>query len=118
MEELAAIEERNRLARELHDSVSQTMFSIILNVRSTQVLLQRDPTRLRPQLETLQKLAQSALVEMRSLIAQLRPKPNNYPAATSCDVVLLHPQQQKTILPPAAGISSAGSMCARPETRL
>jgi signal transduction histidine kinase len=74
VEELAAIEERNRLARELHDSVSQTMFSIILNVRATQLLLQRDPARLRAQLVTLQGLAQSALAEMRGLIAQLRPK--------------------------------------------
>ena len=74
VEELAAIEERNRLARELHDSVSQTMFSIILNVRATQMLLERDPARLRPQLDRLNGLSQSALAEMRSLIAQLRPK--------------------------------------------
>ena len=74
VEELAAIDERNRLARELHDSVSQTMFSIILNVRASQMLLQRDPTRLRPQLERLNSLSQSALAEMRSLITQLRPK--------------------------------------------
>jgi signal transduction histidine kinase len=74
VEELAAIEERNRLARELHDSVSQTVFSILLNVRSTQLLIERDPARLPEQLDTLHKLAQSALAEMRGLIAQLRPK--------------------------------------------
>ncbi len=74
VEELAAIEERNRLARELHDSVSQTMFSIILNLRASQMLLERDPSRLRPQLERLYSLSQSALAEMRGLIAQLRPK--------------------------------------------
>jgi signal transduction histidine kinase len=73
VEQIAAIEERNRLARELHDSVSQTMFSIILNTRATQILLDRDPARLRPQLEQLQTLSQDALAEMRSLIAQLRP---------------------------------------------
>ena len=73
-EELSTIEERTRLARELHDSVSQTMFSIILNTRSTQILLERDPTRLRPQLEQLQGLTQNALAQMRSLIAELRPK--------------------------------------------
>jgi signal transduction histidine kinase len=72
--DLAAIEERNRLARELHDSVSQTLFSIILNVRASQLLMERDPSRLRPQLETLQGLTQSALGEMRRVIAQLRPK--------------------------------------------
>lgn len=74
IDELAAIEERNRLARELHDSVSQTIFSVILNIRSTQLLLERDPARVPAQLATLQNLAQSALAEMRGLIAQLRPK--------------------------------------------
>jgi len=74
VEELAAMEERNRLARELHDSVSQTMFSIVLNTRSTQILLERDPDRVRPQLEQLQALTQNALAEMRGLIAQLRPQ--------------------------------------------
>ncbi len=74
VEELAAMEERNQLARELHDSVSQTMFSIILNIRSTQILLERDPARIRPQLEQLQALTQNVLADMRSLIAKLRPK--------------------------------------------
>ncbi|HLA97293.1 MAG TPA: histidine kinase [Anaerolineales bacterium] len=74
VEELAAMEERNRLARELHDSVSQTMFSIALNTRSAQILLERDPVRVRPQLEQLQELTQNALAQMRSLIAELRPK--------------------------------------------
>ena len=73
VEELAAIEERNRLARELHDSISQTIFSIVLNTRSAQILVQRDPARVRLQLEQLQSLAQDALAEMRGLIAQLRP---------------------------------------------
>lgn len=73
-EELAAIEERNRPARELHDSVSQTMFSIVLNIRSTQILVERTPAQIRPQLEQLQGLTQNALGQMRSLIAQLRPQ--------------------------------------------
>ncbi|HEX9013950.1 MAG TPA: histidine kinase [Anaerolineaceae bacterium] len=74
VEELAAIEERNRLARELHDSVSQTMFSILLNTRAAELLLERNPAQVRAQLEQLQELAQSALAGMRSLIAQLRLK--------------------------------------------
>jgi signal transduction histidine kinase len=73
VEELAAMEERNRLARELHDSVSQTMFSIVLNTRSAQILLERNPARVRSQLEQLQELAHNALAQMRSLISQLRP---------------------------------------------
>jgi signal transduction histidine kinase len=72
-EELSAIQERDRLARELHDSVSQTIFSISLVARASQLLLERDPQRLRPQLEQLQRLTHNALAEMRGLIAQLRP---------------------------------------------
>ncbi len=74
VEELAAIQERDRLARELHDSVSQTLFSITLNTRATQLLLERDPARIKPQLEQLQALTQNALAEMRGLIAKLRPQ--------------------------------------------
>ena len=44
-DELAAAQERNQLARELHDSVSQSIFSIILTGRSAQLLLARDPGR-------------------------------------------------------------------------
>ncbi|MCC6189146.1 MAG: hypothetical protein IT318_08920 [Anaerolineales bacterium] len=73
VEEVAAIEARHRLARELHDSVSQTIFSIVLNTRSAQILLERGPSQVRPQLERLQQLTQHALAEMRGLIAQLRP---------------------------------------------
>jgi signal transduction histidine kinase len=73
VEELTALEERIRLARELHDSVSQTLFGIILIIDSAQILLKREPERARPKLEKLQGLTQNALTEMRSLIAHLRP---------------------------------------------
>lgn len=77
VEELSAVQERNRLARELHDSVSQTVFSIGLHSRAARILLERDPERLRSQLEQLQALTQDALVEMRSLITDLRPQENS-----------------------------------------
>ncbi len=73
VEELTAMEERNRLARELHDSVSQTMCSILLNIRSAQIMLNMNPSKLRLQLEHLQTQTLDALNEMRSLINQLRP---------------------------------------------
>jgi signal transduction histidine kinase len=73
MEELTALEERNRLAHELHGSVSQTLSGIILDIESTQILLRHAPEQVRPRLEKLQEFAQNALTEMRSLIAQLRP---------------------------------------------
>lgn len=72
-EELAATKERNHLARELHDSVTQTIFSITLIAKSARVLLDKDPSQVTPQLDHLQELAQGALAEMRALIFELRP---------------------------------------------
>jgi signal transduction histidine kinase len=76
IEEIAAIEERNQLAREIHDSVSQTLFSIELNIRLAEILLERDPAQVLSQLEKLKILTQQALAQMRSLIAYLRPRSN------------------------------------------
>lgn len=73
-EELAATQERNRLARELHDSVSQSIFSIILTARSAQLLLARDPSRVPEQLLRLQEMTGEALSQLRSLITQMRPQ--------------------------------------------
>lgn len=74
-EELAGVQERNRLARDLHDSVSQTIFSVTLTAEAARIQLERDPSLAAPHLERLQGLAQGALTEMRSLIQQLRPSP-------------------------------------------
>ena len=65
-------QERNRLARDLHDSVTQSIFSMTLTAESAKILLERDHTKVAPQLERLQDLSQEALSEMRSLIYQLR----------------------------------------------
>ncbi len=73
-EDLAVVEERNRLARELHDSVSQAMFSILLATRSAQIMGEKEPEALPVQLEQLQALTQDALARMRGFIAELRPK--------------------------------------------
>lgn len=72
-EELAAARERNRLARELHDSVNQAIFSITLTSQSARLLLERDPARVPEQLDRLQTMTGDALAQLRSLIAQLRP---------------------------------------------
>lgn len=72
-EELATTRERNRLARELHDSVSQMIFSIMLTSQSARLLLVRDPGRVPEQIERLQDMTSSALNQLRSLIAELHP---------------------------------------------
>ncbi len=74
-EELAAARERNRLARELHDSVSQSIFAITLTSQAARLLLEREPGRVPPLLDRLQELTAGALSRLRSLIAQLRPPP-------------------------------------------
>lgn len=70
---LAVAEERNRLARELHDSVTQYLFSIVLNANATGTLLGKDQQQAREQIQVVQEIAQNALGEMRSLIFELRP---------------------------------------------
>lgn len=70
---LAVSEERNRLARELHDSVTQSLFSISLMTQALPRILERDPERARERIERLTELARGALAEMRALIFELRP---------------------------------------------
>ncbi|WP_246070493.1 GAF domain-containing sensor histidine kinase [Paenibacillus kobensis] len=74
--ELARIEERNRLARDLHDSVSQLLFSLSMTSRGVEGLLSGpspDTDAALAAVRDMQSLSQSALKEMRSLILQLRP---------------------------------------------
>ena len=71
--ELSIVEERNRLARELHDSLVQKLFGVVLAAQSAGTLLERDSEAARKQVEHLQELAHEAVVELRSLVFQLRP---------------------------------------------
>jgi PAS domain S-box-containing protein len=71
--ELAAGEERAHLARELHDSVTQALFSMTLVSRSVELLLERDVEAAKGQLTQLRDLQREALAEMRALIFELRP---------------------------------------------
>jgi signal transduction histidine kinase len=73
-QEMAALEERNRLARELHDSVSQALYGIALGTRTAQTLLQRDPVQVAEPLDYVLSLAEAGLSEMRALIFELRPE--------------------------------------------
>lgn len=70
----AAAQERNRLGRELHDSVSQALFSIVLHAQAAQQIAQTNPARLNEPLTELLSLSQAALTEMRALIFEMRPE--------------------------------------------
>jgi signal transduction histidine kinase/PAS domain-containing protein len=71
---LAVLEERQRLARELHDSVSQALYGIALGARTARTLLDRDPARVAEPLDYVLNLAEAGLTEMRALIFELRPE--------------------------------------------
>jgi signal transduction histidine kinase len=71
--ELSVVAERNRLALDLHDAVSQKLFGLVLSAEAAATLLERDPASAREQVVKLQTLAQEALHELRSLVFELRP---------------------------------------------
>jgi signal transduction histidine kinase len=71
--ELSIVSERNRLALELHDVVSQKLFSVMLSAEAAAAQLDRDPEAARALLERLRELTGQALEELRSLILGLRP---------------------------------------------
>jgi signal transduction histidine kinase len=73
-QQTASLEERQRLARELHDSVSQALYGIALGTRTARKWLDRDPSRVAEPLDYALVLAEVGLAEMRALIFELRPE--------------------------------------------
>jgi two-component system nitrate/nitrite sensor histidine kinase NarX len=71
--ELAALQERQRLAQNLHDAVNQSLFSAGLIAEVLPRLWERDQGEARQSLEDLRRLTRGALAEMRELLAELRP---------------------------------------------
>jgi two-component system nitrate/nitrite sensor histidine kinase NarX len=72
-QEDAIVAERNRIARELHDSVTQTIFSASLIAEVLPTVWTLDPVEGQNGLDDLRKLARGALAEMRTLLLELRP---------------------------------------------
>ena len=70
---LAAVQERQRLAQNLHDAVNQSLFSAGLIAEVLPRLWDRDPQEARKSSEDLRRLTRGALAEMRELLAELRP---------------------------------------------
>jgi PAS domain S-box-containing protein len=73
LEEAAASAERERIARELHDAVTQTLFSVAAISEALPRVWERDPVEARHGLEELRLLTQGALAEMRTMLLELRP---------------------------------------------
>lgn len=70
---LAQLEERNRLARELHDTVKQQTFATLMQVRAAKNLLERDPFAARQHLEEAESLIKTSQQELGLMISELRP---------------------------------------------
>jgi PAS domain S-box-containing protein len=73
IQEAAVSAERSRLARDLHDSVTQALFSASLVAETLPRVWERDPQEAQNGLEELRHLTQGALAEMRTLLLELRP---------------------------------------------
>ncbi len=72
-ERIAVAAERNRIARDLHDSVTQTLFSASLIAEVLPKLVRRKPDEGHRRLDELRELTRGALAEMRTLLLELRP---------------------------------------------
>ena len=72
-QELATLEERNRLARDLHDSVKQQFFATAMQIGAAQALLPQQPATAQTHLMEAERLAHQAQQELTTLIRELRP---------------------------------------------
>jgi signal transduction histidine kinase len=70
---LAVLQERQRLARELHDAVTQSVFSVSLIAQSIVPALRRDPAEAEHRIERLIEQSLTAMSELRAVLAELRP---------------------------------------------
>ncbi|HEX8218007.1 MAG TPA: GAF domain-containing protein [Chloroflexia bacterium] len=106
----AALEERQRLARELHDSVSQAIFSISLHARTAEALLDRgDSARIGETVGHISSLAQAAMAEMRALIFELRPE------SLAAEGLVAALSKQAAALRARHGIQVRTEMCREPD---
>ena len=112
VQELAALEERQRLARELHDSVSQALYGIALGLHTARIQLERDPEDLPESLDYLLSLADAALDEMRALIFELRPE------SLEIEGLVFALSKQAAALQARHGLRTQTKLCEEPELPL
>jgi PAS domain S-box-containing protein len=106
----AALEERQRLARELHDSVSQALYGIALGARTARKLIdQKNPKLAADPLEYVLSLAEAGLAEMRALIFELRPE------SLESEGLVAALEKQAAALRARHEISVKTSLCEEPE---
>lgn len=79
VENLTLLEERNRLARELHDTVGHTFTSVIMGMDAVSYLIELDPNKAKAKLEVLREVTRNGLDEVRKSIHQIAPLEDNAP---------------------------------------
>ncbi|RSD29480.1 sensor histidine kinase [Mesobacillus subterraneus] len=94
----ATMEERQRLARDLHDVVSQQLFALSMMSSASLKLFDRDPEKARTQLEQISEIAGKAQGEMRALLLHLRPVQLSGESLCEGIIKLLRELKQKTSL--------------------
>jgi signal transduction histidine kinase len=110
--QLAVLEERQRLARELHDSVSQVLYSIGLGARTARTALERDPSQIAEALDYVNKLAEAGQIEMRALIFELRPE------SLRTDGLVAALEKQVAVLRTRHQLAAQASFCPEPDVPL
>ena len=108
-QERIALEERQRLARELHDSVSQALYGISLGVNTALTLFDTDRTRVLEALNYALSLTHAGLTEMRALIFELRPE------SLEVEGLIVALTKQVEALRVRHGIEVALSLCDEPD---
>ncbi|MBN1438685.1 MAG: PAS domain S-box protein [Anaerolineales bacterium] len=108
--ERAMLEERQRLAQNLHDAVNQSLFSAGLIAEVLPRLWERDPEEARRSLEDLRRLTRGALAEMRALLAELRPSTLTDAELGDLLRLLSNAFTGRTNIPVALSISGEGSL--------
>jgi len=111
-QELAAVEERQRLARELHDSVSQAFYGISLGAHTALTLLDSNRAKVVEALSYVLSLTDAGLTEMRALIFDLRPDSLEVEGLT---VALT---RQMAAIRARHGIEVGGELCDEPQASL
>jgi signal transduction histidine kinase len=108
----AALEERQRLARELHDSVSQALYGIALGSKTAREEFDDNPAEVPELLDYVLSLAEAGMAEMRALIFELRPE------SLQTEGVVAALEKQAAALEARHGITVDTDLCDEPATSL
>ena len=113
--ELATLEERQRLAQNLHDAVNQSLFSAGLIAEVLPRLWDRDQEEARRSLEDLRRLTRGALAEMRALLAELRPSTLTDAELGDLLRLLSNAFTGRTNIPVTLSLNGEGALPAEPQ---